>query len=127
MPFLSFTPSLNQILRHLNGRLDLIGKIKFLYYRNSGAMTRMRAVVAGVHPSYQNSGIESAIFKHLYEVFKRKRGIRARTLMGRNFNPKMISIYEAIGAERMKIHITYRYLVDRNEPFVRYRDEMALT
>ena len=35
-------------------------------------MTRMRAVVGGVVPSYQNSGVESGIFLHLYEVFKKK-------------------------------------------------------
>jgi hypothetical protein len=35
-------------------------------------MTRMRAVVGGVHPNYQNSGVESAIFLQLYKVFVKK-------------------------------------------------------
>ena len=35
-------------------------------------MTRMRAVVGGVHPAHQNSGVESAIFYKLYEVFRIK-------------------------------------------------------
>jgi GNAT superfamily N-acetyltransferase len=124
--FFVLLPDLNQILKHLNGKLSLINKLRFVYYKRSKTITRMRAVVAGVNPSYQNTGIESAIFKQLYHVFKRKPHYTELELswVG-DFNPKMISIYEAIGAERMKIHITYRYLVDRKEVFVRYKDEMA--
>jgi hypothetical protein len=36
----------------------------------------------------------------------------------------MIAIYEALGAERKKTHITYRYLVDGKSGFTRYKDEM---
>lgn len=124
--FFILFPDINQILKHLDGRLNLAGKLKFIYYKNIKAMTRMRAVVAGVHPAYQNSGIESAIFKQLYHVFRKKSHYKELELswVG-DFNPKMISIYEAIGAERKKTHITYRYLVDADAPFTRYRDEMA--
>lgn len=123
--FFVILPDLNQILKHLDGRLTLINKIRFLWYKNRKTMTRLRAVVAGVNPSYQNSGIESAIFKHLYHVFRSKPHYRELELswVG-DFNPKMISIYEAIGAERKKMHITYRYLVDPGAPFTRYKDEM---
>ena len=88
-------------------------------------MTRLRASAAGVHPKYQNSGVESAIFLQLYKVFKKKPHYKELELswVG-DFNPKMISIYEAIGARKYKVHTTYRYLVDRNLPFVRYKDEM---
>lgn len=124
--FFILFPDLNQILKHLNGKLNLINKIKFLYYKKIRAMTRMRAVVAGVNPSFQNSGIESAIFRQLYTVFRKKTYYRELELswVG-DFNQKMISIYEAIGAERKKMHITYRYLVDRNQEFTRYKDEMV--
>ncbi|MCA1757533.1 MAG: GNAT family N-acetyltransferase [Bacteroidales bacterium] len=123
--FFVILPDLNQILKHLDGRLTLINKIRFLWYKSRKTMTRLRAVVAGVNPSYQNSGIESAIFKQLYHVFKSKPHYRELELswVG-DFNPKMISIYEAIGAERKKMHITYRYLVDPGAPFTRYKDEM---
>ena len=81
-------------------------------------MTRMRAVVGGVHPSYQNSGVESAIFLHLYNVFKNKPWLKELELswVG-DFNPRMIAIYEALGAKQAKTHITYRYLINRNMPF----------
>ena len=76
-------------------------------------MTRMRAVVGGVNPSYQNSGIESAIFLQLYNVFKKKPWYKELELswVG-DFNPKMIAIYEALGAKKAKTHFTYRYLIN---------------
>ena len=116
-----------QIIKHLNGRLHLINKIRFVIMKRKHVMTRMRAVVAGVHPKYQNSGIESAIFKQLFHVFRKKRFYKELELswVG-DFNPKMMAIYEAIGAEQAKMHITYRYLIDRNAVFMRYKDEIGV-
>jgi hypothetical protein len=89
-------------------------------------MTRLRAIVGGVHPSYQNSGVESAIFIRLYEVFKKKPWLKELELswIG-DFNPKMMAINEALGAKRAKVHYTYRYLINRNIPFLTYKEEMA--
>jgi hypothetical protein len=36
-----------------------------------------------------------------------------------DFNPKIVSMYEATGAKRAKTHYTMRYLFDRSKPFVR--------
>jgi hypothetical protein len=89
-------------------------------------MTRMRAVVGGVHPAHQNSGVESAIFYKLYHVFKSKLWYKELELswVG-DFNPQMTAIYEALGAYRVKTHITYRYMINNKLEFVRYKDEMA--
>ena len=86
----------------------------------------MRAIVGGVHPSYQNSGVESAIFLQLYRVFKQKPWFKELELswVG-DYNPKMIAIYEALGAKKAKTHITYRYFINTKLPFIRYKDEMA--
>jgi GNAT superfamily N-acetyltransferase len=124
--FFILYPDLNQILKHFNGRLSLWNKLRFLYFKNTHAMTRMRAVAGGVHPSYQNSGIESAIFLQLYNVFRRKRWLKELELswVG-DFNPKMIAIYEALGATRVKTHFTYRYMINKELQFRRYMDEIA--
>ena len=124
--FFVLFPDLNQILKHLNGKLNLWNLIKLGYFLTTHKMTRMRAVVGGVNPSYQNSGVESAIFLKLYEVFKRKPWFRELELswVG-DFNPKMIAIYEAIDAQKAKTHVTYRYLINDRLPFKRYKDEMA--
>lgn len=89
-------------------------------------MTRMRAVVGGVRHDHQNTGIESAIFFQLYHVFKKKPWYRELELswVG-DYNPKMLAIYEALGASRAKTHVTYRYLVDKTDEFKRYKDEVA--
>jgi GNAT superfamily N-acetyltransferase len=124
--FFILFPDLNQILKHFNGTLNLWNMIRLSYYLATHEMTRMRAVVGGVHPSYQNSGVESAIFLQLYQVFKKKPWLRELELswVG-DFNPKMIAIYEALGAKKSKTHITYRYFINKNFPFIRYKDEMA--
>lgn len=124
--FFILFPDLNQILKQLNGKLHLWNLIRVAYYKVTHKMTRMRAVVGGVHPSYQNSGVESAIFLQLYKVFKKKPWFKELELswVG-DFNPKMIAIYEALGAKKAKTHITYRYFINDKLTFIRYKDEMA--
>jgi GNAT superfamily N-acetyltransferase len=124
--FFILYPDLNQILRHFRGKLHLWNIIRFFYYRTIHEMTRMRAIVGGVHPSHQNSGIESSIFIHLYEVFKRRRWYTELELswVG-DFNPRMIAIYEALGAKKAKTHYTYRYMINTDLPFLKYKEEMS--
>jgi GNAT superfamily N-acetyltransferase len=124
--FFVLFPDLNQILKHFNGKLHLFNLIRFFYYRATHEMTRMRAVVGGVHPTHQNSGVESAIFLHLYEVFKKKPWFRELELswVG-DFNPKMMAIYEALGAKKAKTHITYRFLINSELTFIKYKDEVS--
>ena len=124
--FFILYPDLNQIIKHFNGKMNLWNKLRFIYFKLIHKMTRMRAVAGGVHPSYQNSGIESAIFLQLYNVFKNKRWYKELELswVG-DFNPKMIAIYEALEASKVKTHVTYRYLINTELPFRRYMEEMA--
>jgi hypothetical protein len=87
----------------------------------------MRAVVGGVHPNYQNSGVESAIFFQLYKVFIKKPWFRELELswVG-DFNPKMMAIYQALGAKMAQKHITYRFMINSELSFIRFKDEMAV-
>jgi GNAT superfamily N-acetyltransferase len=123
--FFVIFPDLNQIIKYFNGKLTLWNMIRFVWFKKTHKMTRMRALVAGVHPSYQNSGIESAIFLKLFQVFRKKRYYKELELswVG-DFNPKMISIYEALGGTRAKTHMTFRYMIDDTLPFKMYKDEM---
>jgi hypothetical protein len=124
--FFVLFPDLNQILKHLNGNMNIWTKIKFLYLKKVNTMTRMRAVVGGVHPAYQNSGVESAIFLKLYEALKIKPWYNEIELswVG-DYNPKMLAIYQALGAVKAKTHLTYRFMIDNNCKFIRYKDEMV--
>jgi len=124
--FFVLFPDLNQILKYFNGKLHLWNVVRFFYFKATHKMTRMRAVVGGVNPAYQNSGVESAIFLQLYNVFKKKPWFKELELswVG-DYNPKMIAIYEAIGAKKAKTHVTYRFLINPRHPFIRYKDEIS--
>ena len=124
--FFVLFPDLNQILKHMDGKMGPWNIIRFAYFKITHEITRMRAVVGGVHPSYQNSGVESAIFFQLYKVFKKKPWFKELELswVG-DYNPRMIAIYEALGARIAKTHITYRYMINRELPFIRFKDEMS--
>ncbi len=124
--FFVLLPDLNQILKQLNGKLNLWNIIRFIYFKTTHKITRVRAIAGGVLHSYQNTGVESAIFYQLYQVFKRKKWLKEMELswVG-DYNPKMLAIYEALGAKRAKTHVTYRYMINDKLKFTRYKDEMA--
>jgi len=124
--FFVLFPDLNQIIKYFNGKLNLWNMLRFAYFKGIHKMTRVRAVVGGVHPAFQNGGVESAIFYQIYQVFKKKPWFKELELswVG-DFNPRMIAIYKAIGAQKAKTHITYRYFMEEKHPFMRYKDEMA--
>ena len=122
--FIMLLPDANQIFRHLNGRLHLVNKLRFLNYKRKKTITRARGTAAGVIPKFQNSGVESGIFYRLKQVMDSKPHYKEFELswVG-DFNPKMISLYLATGATHAKTHHTYRYLFDREQPFKRFMEE----
>lgn len=124
--FFILLPDLNQILKHLNGKLHLWNIIRFLYYKMTNEITRVRAIAGGVSHSHQNTGVESAIFYQLYQIFKRKKWIKEMELswLG-DYNPKMLAIYEALGAQKAKVHVTYRYMINKELKFKRCIEEIA--
>ncbi len=107
--FLVQFPDVNQILKHLHGKLHLWNKIKFLWLKYRKTITRSRIVIMGVKPKYQRYGVESGIFWHLNEVLKHKPQYTEVELswVG-DFNPKMRALHESVGATFAKRHITYR-------------------
>jgi hypothetical protein len=113
-------PDINQILQKLNGKLNLLGILKFLYYKRKNIMTRTRILLMGVDIKYQRYGVESAIFWHQDKLMKKKpQYTEVELSWAGDFNPKVISLYEATGAKKAKTHYTMRYLFDRNRPFKR--------
>lgn len=105
-------PDVNMILRHFKGNMNLLNKIRFMYYKKTNEITRIRQTMMGVIPKYQGAGLESAIFWHLREpVLVKRPHIKEMELswVG-DFNPKMMAIQEAVNAKPGKIHITYRKL-----------------
>jgi len=114
-------PDLNQILMHLDGKLNLIGLLKFLYYKRTNAMTRAKGLLMGVIPKFQNHGIESGFVYNLRKVFNSKPHYTEMEMSWvADFNPKMRRIFCSVGGVPVKDYITYRYLFDRSKEFKRY-------
>ncbi len=119
-------PDINMILKHLNGKMHIINQLRFLYYKKTNSIKRVRAVMAGIVPKYQGAGLESGIFKSLEPVFRKKPWITEIELswVG-DYNPKMRAIYEAVGGKLSKKHLTLRYLFDRDAAFERYMPDIV--
>ncbi|WP_297086972.1 GNAT family N-acetyltransferase [uncultured Draconibacterium sp.] len=112
-------PDINQLLAKLNGKLNLPGILKFLYYKKKKVINRTRIFLMGVDPKFQRSGIESGIFWHQEQIMKKKSHrhyTEVELSWAGDFNPKIIAIYEATGAKRAKTHYTMRYMFDRSKP-----------
>lgn len=108
--FIVILPDANQMIKGLNGKLDMMGKLKFLYRRYRG-VNRMRAVVMGTKQKFQKHGLESAIFIKLKEyVYPLNQYYELELSWVGDFNDKMLSLHEAMNVEFGKRHITMRYL-----------------
>ncbi len=118
--FLIMFPDVNQIIKHMNGKMHLWNKFKFVWLLSRKTITRARIVIMGVKPKYQRFGVESGIFWHLNEKMKKKPHITELELswVG-DFNPKMRALHESVGAVFAKRHITYRKLFFSDENFQR--------
>lgn len=103
-------PDANPMIKPLKGKLDLKGKLTFLYLKWKG-VNRMRAIVMGTKKKFQNHGIESALFIKLGEYVLPKSQYEELELswVG-DFNEKMIAIHAATGSEFGKKHLTMRYV-----------------
>ena len=114
-------PDLNQILKHLNGKLDPVSIIKFFYLKKRKTITRAKGLLMGVIPKYQGLGIESAFIMNLKKVFEKKTHYKEIEFSWvADFNPKMRKIFISVGSVPVKNYITYRYLFDKTKEFKRY-------
>ncbi|HEY0977950.1 MAG TPA: hypothetical protein VGE21_10820 [Flavobacteriales bacterium] len=113
-------PELNEIFKHVDGDLNWLGKLKFLYHQWKGSATTMTGIVFGVVKEWQGKGVEGAMIAFMGEWLQRTKRYRETVLtwVG-DFNPKMLRVCENLGARNYRTLATYRYLFDRNKPFER--------
>ena len=106
--FVMILPDTNELIKGLNGRLDLLGKLKFVWNKFTVKHTRMRAVIMGTKEQYRNMGLESCLFMKLQEYTRPLKHYEELELswVG-DFNSKMLALHEAVGATYSKKHTTY--------------------
>lgn len=122
--FLMF-PELNQVIRHVNGKLNLPGIVKFFYYKNIKKINVALGQLFGVVPEFQSKGVEAAMIKRFCERIVAKNSHYKHLEMNwiGDFNPQMVHLMEYIGASLSKTHITYRKLFRDDIEFVRSIDK----
>ena len=119
--FLSF-PELNQILKHVGPRLDLLGKLRFLlekwrYQRRRPK--KMFGVIYGVVPAHQGKNVDAVMMVHAQKALQVADYTDIEMNWIGDFNPRMLATTRSIGAKICKTHVTYRKLFDENRPFER--------
>lgn len=114
-------PELNEIFKYVDGNLNWLGKLKFLYHKWRKTPKTMVGIVFGVAQDWHGKGVEGAMIDWAGEYITRKTNYReiVMTWIG-DFNPKMLKVCRNLGAERFREMKTYRYLFDRAKPFERY-------
>ena len=109
--FVMILPDTNEWIDGLNGKLGLLGKLRFAWNRYTRKPRRMRAVVMGTKERYRNQGLESALFVRLKDyVLPLGHYEELELSWVGDFNTKMMSIHQATGAVFAKKHTTYRYI-----------------
>ncbi|MDD5506804.1 MAG: hypothetical protein PHD25_00565 [Bacteroidales bacterium] len=119
--FFFMLPELNQIFKFMNGKLHLINKLRFLYYKKIRICRKLLGVLFGVVPEHQGKGVEAALVVSFTRMAFKPDFPYDEIEMNwiGDFNPKMIHVVEQIGGKVAKTHHTYRYLFDRSKPFKR--------
>jgi len=103
-------------LKPLHGKMNLLNKLRFLWYKRTTTIERIRIIVMGCKQRFQNRGIESALIRCLQnEVLPRKTIKEVELAWVGDFNTKMIALHEATGAVRSKVHRTYRYQFEKTD------------
>lgn len=117
-------PEMNQLFKHLNGKFNWWAKFKLLLLKSFKPQTKVLGLIFGVIPKFQGKGVDGAIIKAFTEMNKQPSFKYEHLEMNwiGDFNPKMMRVVEKIGAEIKKVHVTYRYIFDREKEFRRASD-----
>jgi hypothetical protein len=104
-------PDYNQVLKHLNGKVGILGALKFIYY--SRKIKSIRVMLLGVKRPFQKRGIEALLY---FESFKR--GIRKGYCQAEGSwiletNVMMRRGLEAIGGKNYKTYRIYEMPVGK--------------
>lgn len=105
-------PEINQVLKHLDGRLDLLGKLKFFYYSKVKKIDVALGQLFGVVPEFQNKGVEAAMIycfcKTVVENNSQYKYLELNWIG--DFNPPMLHLMDYLSAHVAREHTTYRCL-----------------
>jgi GNAT superfamily N-acetyltransferase len=120
--FIVMIPELNQLFKYVNGKLNVLGKLKFVYHRWRGHGKKILGLVVGVIPRFHGRGLESALIAEFSSIAYGSNFSYEELEFNwvGDFHPTMMHMYENLLAEISKVHITYRKLFDETKEFKRH-------
>jgi hypothetical protein len=97
-------PDLNPLIRKLNGRLTLWGKLRLLYWAKYRPIHKVRALVVGISQPYQRRRLHLALIlrSYIYLVKHTPCQMADFSLIPENLTP-WIKVIKAIGGQRYKV------------------------
>ncbi len=120
--FFLMIPEINQILKHMNGRIHLLNKLRFLWYKDvQKVITKAVGLLFGVVPEHRGKGVEAAMIYEFSKIAYSENFQYKELEMNwiADYNPPMNKVLRQIGATVTKRLATYRYLFDPAIPFER--------
>jgi hypothetical protein len=116
-------PDLNQWFKHLNGKFDLLHKLKFLWVKATKPCKKFTGLVFGIVPEWQGKGIDAFVVGEAYKDVHKPGFPYTEYEMQwiGDFNPKMLNVAQGLGdVYQSRKLTTYRYLFDRTKEFKRH-------
>ncbi len=116
-------PDLNQWFKYLNGKFDLLHKLKFLWIKKTKPCKKFIGLIFGIVPEFQGKGVDAYIIVEAAKVVQSPAVDYTDYEMQwiGDFNPKMLNVAENFGETfKSRTLTTYRYLFDRTKEFKRH-------
>ncbi len=100
-------PDINPLLKRLNGRVGLLGALKYFLYKKE--IVGLRLFMFGIKEKYRQLGLPMLAFHHIYEVVRKKEKYRYME-MGWTLedNEAVNSLIEEAGAKMYKKYRIFR-------------------
>lgn len=114
--FFLMLPEINQLFKHVNGKMNLWGKLKFMYYRWRGECRKIFGMAFGVAKDFQFKGVEAALIQSAADlIHSTGRYDEIELTWIADFNPIMLKVVEALGVEHVKTYHTYRKMFNEDK------------
>jgi len=98
-------PDYNEVLKHLNGKVGLLGIFKFFYY--SKKIKTLRVMLLGIKQAFQKKGVEGLLYLETSKRGFKKGYPQAECSWILENNPLMQHGIEAMGGKRYKTYRIY--------------------
>jgi len=98
-------PDYNEVLKHLNGKIGILGAFKFLYY--SKKIKKVRVMLLGVKHAFQKRGVEGLLYIETFRRGNKKGYHQAECSWILEENILMQHGIEAMGGKRYKNYRVY--------------------